>query len=121
MFCKVCGKEISGGENFCSNCGASVFSGVRPIVSQMTVRSGFADPRRLYASSAAKIFGAVCAFVFGIGMIGGGVYGIAELITYTDFVIVGSVCVILGGIGLLIHGGYLLSRLKKDREENKND
>lgn len=119
MYCNVCGTEISSGENYCPKCGTPIGYGAPRVAPPIT--SGMADPEVLFRSTESKIFGAISSFVFGVGMIGGAIYGIIALTSYTKWVIVGSILTFLGGIGCLIRGGGLVVRLiaqRKRRERN---
>lgn len=87
MYCRKCEKELTAGENFCSNCGTVARMAERivpPPVPPIT------NPSGLHISNKARVIIVIFSFLIGFEMIGGGVYGIVALGQYTNFIFLGS-------------------------------
>lgn len=107
MYCKGCGKEMAETDQFCSSCGEPVNTIYRSHIPSPVIPS-FREPEDIF-------LGSVTAVLFGITMIGGEIYCIAELTRYTKWCIPGGISAVLAGAICLAKGLRQIKLFRKNK------
>ncbi|MCD8189113.1 MAG: zinc-ribbon domain-containing protein [Clostridiales bacterium] len=107
-YCVKCGKPMEERDAYCSNCGAPASGGFRPIYRPVT--PNVVEPDLLSPSPACQLAAGITGIVYGLALLGGGVYCILALTQYTEWAVADGVGSILAGVLCCIHSIGLLRR-----------
>ncbi len=115
MYCNQCGRDIPDSSRFCPECGtrtdkdSSYNRTVPPITPVPPMRPR--DPEEL-------VLAAISAIIFGLAMIGGGIYSLCVFTSYTKWAYLGAIFPILAGSSCLLKGVMMLKRQISNRNRN---
>lgn len=112
MYCKRCGMKIPETDNFCPNCGEPV--GLTHVNRRPSPAAPVVMPEETF-------LGSVTAVLFGLSMIGGGIYSAVEWTEYTKWAIPGGLSAVLAGASCMVQGICQLHRIMKTKGNNEDE
>ena len=100
-YCVKCGKPMEDREAYCSNCGTPANSTCRSMYHPVT--PDVINPDLLYPSPVCKLAAGIIGIIYGLGLLGGGIYSILTFTQYTRWAVAGGAGEILAGVLCFVH------------------